>query len=113
MDILSNLFVKGDQALVPRLSWQAWSSNALKRSFDIVVALIGLIMLAPIFLLVAVSIRLNSPGPVFYRGPRLGCGGRVFGILKFRTMYECPESYQGPRITARRCASPANNGFGL
>ena len=45
--------------------------------------------------------RREGPGPVFYRGPRLGKNGRVFGILKFRTMYECPASYRGPRVTAQ------------
>jgi lipopolysaccharide/colanic/teichoic acid biosynthesis glycosyltransferase len=49
----------------------------------------------------AVRVRLDSPGPVFYRGPRMGKGGRLFKILKFRTMYERPESYAGPRVTAQ------------
>lgn len=76
-------------------------SDAFKRLFDIVVALIGLILLAPLFGVVAILIRLDTPGPVFYRGRRVGRGGKEFLILKFRTMYEQPESYQGPAITAR------------
>lgn len=70
-----------------------------KRAFDITVAIGGLIFLSPLFLLIALGIKRESPGPVFYRGLRLGRNGKPFGILKFRTMYECPESYQGPRIT--------------
>ena len=41
------------------------------------------------------------PGPVYYRGPRVGRGGREFLILKYRTMYERPESYSGPPLTAQ------------
>ncbi len=74
-------------------------SILLKRAFDLLVAALGLLLLSPVFLLIALLIKRESPGPVFYRGPRLGYKGRTFGILKFRTMYERPESYQGPRVT--------------
>lgn len=68
---------------------------------DILVAVLGLIFLAPIFGLIAILIRRDTPGPVFYRGPRIGRHGRQFGILKFRTMYEQPASHAGPRVTAQ------------
>jgi lipopolysaccharide/colanic/teichoic acid biosynthesis glycosyltransferase len=77
-----------------------WSHTA-KRVFDVLVAALGLLALAPFFLIIAIAIKRDSPGPVFYRGVRLGRGGRRFNILKFRTMYERPESYRGPRITAQ------------
>jgi lipopolysaccharide/colanic/teichoic acid biosynthesis glycosyltransferase len=70
-----------------------------RRTLDILAAAIGLILLAPLFGIIALSIKRDSPGPVFYRGPRLGRSGRPFGIIKFRTMYERPASYAGPRIT--------------
>lgn len=73
----------------------------LRRGLDILVALAGLIFLAPFFAWIALRIHQDSPGPVFYRGPRAGRGGRIFGILKFRTMYENPESYQGAKVTAQ------------
>jgi lipopolysaccharide/colanic/teichoic acid biosynthesis glycosyltransferase len=76
-------------------------SDLVKRSFDIVVSLIVLGLLAPFFGLIAYGIKRDSTGPVFYRGPRIGRGGKRFYILKFRTMYEAPESYQGPRVTAQ------------
>lgn len=79
----------------------SWWDGAVKRAFDILVSALGLIILSPIFLLIAFSIKRESPGPVFYRGPRAGRGGKTFGILKFRTMYERPESYQGPAVTAK------------
>jgi lipopolysaccharide/colanic/teichoic acid biosynthesis glycosyltransferase len=58
----------------------------IKRAFDVVVAGCGLIVLAPLLLLVAVAIRLDSPGPVLFRQSRIGCRFRPFLILKFRTM---------------------------
>jgi lipopolysaccharide/colanic/teichoic acid biosynthesis glycosyltransferase len=76
-------------------------SYCFKRAFDLVVSVLGLIVLAPFFFLpVAILLRREGPGPILYRGPRAGRGGKPFGILKFRTMRECPESYAGPSITA-------------
>lgn len=57
-----------------------------KRLFDILVSLAGLIVLSPLFALVALWIKLDSRGPVFFRQERVGRGGRPFTILKFRTM---------------------------
>lgn len=72
----------------------------LKRGLDIVFSLLALILLSPFFALLAIGIKRTSPGPVFYRGVRVGRNRKPFQILKFRTMYECPESYAGPRVTA-------------
>lgn len=58
----------------------------LKRLFDIVASAIGLVLLFPLLLLVAISITLDSPGPVLYAAPRVGKGGRPFRMYKFRTM---------------------------
>jgi lipopolysaccharide/colanic/teichoic acid biosynthesis glycosyltransferase len=75
--------------------------DLLKRLFDIFIAGASLLLLSPIFLYLILRIKRDSLGPVFYRGPRIGRNGRMFNILKFRTMYETPQSYQGPRITAQ------------
>jgi lipopolysaccharide/colanic/teichoic acid biosynthesis glycosyltransferase len=72
-----------------------------KRLFDFTASAIGLLFLFPIFAYIAWRIRRDSPGPVFYHGERLGKDGKTFRILKFRTMYEAPESHQGPRLTAQ------------
>lgn len=72
-----------------------------KRILDIVLSLTLLVFLIPIFFLIAILIKIDSPGPVFYRGPRCGLKGKDFKILKFRTMYERPESHNGLRVTAR------------
>jgi len=58
----------------------------MKRAFDIVLSSAILIVLSPLLLAVAVLVKLDSPGPVLFRQKRLGQGGRVFEILKFRTM---------------------------
>ncbi|MBL6982300.1 MAG: sugar transferase [Anaerolineales bacterium] len=79
----------------------AWVSQLAYRARDIALAFIGLLILAPFFALFALLIKRDSPGPVFYWGPRVGKNGKLFEILKFRTMYEQPESYQGPQITAK------------
>jgi lipopolysaccharide/colanic/teichoic acid biosynthesis glycosyltransferase len=72
-----------------------------KRIFDVVLSSAGLLFLSPVFVIVAAYIKQTSPGPVFYRGPRVGRRGKLFHILKFRTMSESKESYDGPRITAK------------
>ncbi len=63
-------------------------ARALKRAIDIVGASVLLLLLTPLFALVAVLIKLDSPGPVFYRQLRMGRGGQCFPLLKFRTMYQ-------------------------
>ena len=57
-----------------------------KRAFDIVVSLIMLIILSPVFLILAIAIKIDSPGPVFYRQERVTQYGRHFRIFKFRSM---------------------------
>jgi lipopolysaccharide/colanic/teichoic acid biosynthesis glycosyltransferase len=57
-----------------------------KRAIDIVGASVGLVLLFPLFLLLAILIRLESPGPVFFRQVRVGHRGRRFWFMKFRTM---------------------------
>lgn len=79
----------------------------LKRVFDIVCSALGLLVLSPMFIVIAAAIKLGSDGPVFFRQERLTLGGRPFIMLKFRTMYEGAEfSHTGlfnypddPRVT--------------
>ncbi|MGN1433961.1 MAG: sugar transferase [Ruminococcus sp.] len=58
----------------------------MKRLFDIVASGVGLILLSPIFLILSVMIVIDSPGGVFFRGPRVGKNGKTFRIFKFRSM---------------------------
>lgn len=75
--------------------------EAFKRAFDLVFAFLGLLALLPFFGVIAIFIKRDSAGPVFYWGPRIGRFGRQFNMLKFRTMYEAPKSYRGPRVTSQ------------
>jgi len=69
-----------------------------KRSFDVVSAVLGLLLLGVPMLLVALWIRLDSPGPVFFRQVRVGRHGKLFRIHKFRTMTLDAEQ-RGPQLT--------------
>lgn len=78
----------------------------LKRIFDIGVSLVGLVLLSPLLAVIALCVKRGSSGPVFYRGRRVGLGGRPFDMLKFRTMSEDAERRGGsstpvddPRVT--------------
>lgn len=66
-----------------------------KRSFDLIASAIGLIILSPLLVLIAIMVKLSSPGPVFYRGVRSGLHGMPFQIYKFRTMVQNAESLGG------------------
>lgn len=63
-----------------------------KRAFDLTFALCGGIVLLPVFLVIAIAIKLQSPGPVLYRSKRVGHKGRVFTCFKFRTMRKDADS---------------------
>ena len=71
----------------------------MKRTFDIVVSSVGLVLTSPVLLVAAIVVKLESDGPAFYKGDRVGRGGRPFRILKLRTMRWETES-QGPSVTA-------------
>lgn len=79
-----------------------------KRLFDLVLCLLLLPMLAPLLLAIALMVKLMSPGPVFYLGARVGLNGKLFLIIKFRTMIVDAESvgfgpstaHNDPRVTA-------------
>ena len=62
------------------------SQRAIKRALDVVGALAGLLLTAVVAPVLALLIRLDSPGPIFFRQERVGQGGRLFTMLKFRTM---------------------------
>lgn len=73
----------------------------IKRSFDILFASAVLILLSPLFLLIAMLVKLSSPGPVFYKPFRNGQGGSKFTCYKFRTMRQCDDEQAGDRSTVR------------
>jgi lipopolysaccharide/colanic/teichoic acid biosynthesis glycosyltransferase len=67
-------------------------TRIVKRIFDLVLSLVGLALAAPLMLLTAVAVRLDSPGPVLYRQDRVGENGRLFTLSKFRSMRADAES---------------------
>src|SRR5207253_3605347 len=66
----------------------------VKRTFDLVLSLVGLILLSPLLLAIAAAVKLSSRGPVIYRSVRPGIGGRPFACFKFRTMREHADQIQ-------------------
>ena len=71
----------------------------LKRILDISGALVGLVFLSPMFGVIALAVKLTSQGPVFFRQERVGQGGRLFRIYKFRSMAEGSDR-KGAQVTA-------------
>jgi sugar transferase (PEP-CTERM system associated) len=86
-----------------RPSWLIFSAGfkktqlllAAKRALDIVAALVGLIVMAPVMAIVAAAVRLTSRGPALYHQQRVGHGGRVFTVHKFRSMRQDAEAETG------------------
>lgn len=69
-----------------------------KRLFDLLLAAIGLLLLSPVLFAIALAVRLDTPGPALFRQQRVGRGGRLFRIHKFRTMVaDAPQ--RGPGLT--------------
>jgi len=73
-----------------------------KRLFDVTLAVVGVVVFWPLFVLIAFLIKMGGRGPVFFRQDRVGEGGRTFRIWKFRTM--AVESLPGPQLTIGRDA---------
>lgn len=92
----AKIFVERDHRYVQRHFF--WLVT--KRVFDIVVATLGLLIAAPLFAVIALAIKRDSPGPVFFRQMRVGRKRRPFAMWKFRKMpHDLRE--QGPMLTAR------------
>ncbi len=79
--------IDGSSSRVVSSGWYEWG----KPIFDRIVALLALIALSPVLLAIALAVRLDSPGPIIYRQKRVGQGGRVFTMYKFRTMVDGAE----------------------
>lgn len=91
---------------LPRPPWPLFWSRLGKRVLDVAGALAGLTILAPLFLAVAVAIWITSGRPIFYRQERVGQGGRIFRMWKFRSMRNDAEDTTGPiwaKLGDERC----------
>ena len=74
-------------------------SSILKRTFDILISSISLIILSPFILIISILIKLNSEGPVFYKQKRISKYGKEFDVYKFRTMVNNAERNTGPVLS--------------
>ncbi len=84
-------------------------ASRLKRAMDVLVAGLGLLFLAPVLILVALVVRLETPGPVLFRQRRTGRGGNVFYMYKFRSMYATED---GATIKQATAGDPRITRFG-
>jgi exopolysaccharide biosynthesis polyprenyl glycosylphosphotransferase len=95
---------------LPVVEYNTWdvsrSTLLLKRALDISVSLAALVALAPVFALIALAVRLESRGPVFFAQTRVGLHGRRFRMLKFRTMVENAESLLPDLVPLDRLEDP-------
>ena len=79
-------------------SLSAWNHSARKRGFDLILACPLLVVLSPLLVVIALLVKVSSVGPVFFRQQRVGKDGRLFRLIKFRTMIHQANS-SGPKIT--------------
>ncbi len=92
----STLMLFGSGILGMGVSFVRRTYHIVKRAFDIVASLLGIIFLSPLFLLAAVLIKCTSKGPILFTQTRVGKGGTLFDIYKFRTMRVDAEKETGP-----------------
>ena len=92
-NIFGALLIEVNQEAMP--FWQ----QALKRFIDIVLSLMALIFLLPVYLILAIAVKLSSKGPVFFTQERIGLNGKPFQIIKYRTMYVNAEEH-GPQLSS-------------
>lgn len=76
------------------------STANIKRTIDVIVSAIALVLLSPLLGVIAVAVKLDSEGPVFFRQTRLGLGGKPFSIIKFRSMINNAEPDGRARVTS-------------
>ena len=88
------------EATIPRVG------RLVKRGLDLLLALLGLLLALPLLLLIALAVRLESPGPVLFKQVRLGEAGRPFDIYKFRSMHEGAEDRQEQLLELSQASGP-------
>jgi lipopolysaccharide/colanic/teichoic acid biosynthesis glycosyltransferase len=85
---------------VPAAEPSAWSLSHAKRCLDFILALVAILLCWPLLLLTAIVVCFESPGPAIFRQKRVGRGGKLFTVYKFRTM-EVTTQHDGPSMTKR------------
>ena len=90
-----------------RISDPSRSTMAIKRALDLLVSSLSLLILAPLFAVIALAIRIDSPGPVFFRQERVGKNGEPFTMVKFRSMEDGAEARLDEVVDLSSLAEPA------
>jgi lipopolysaccharide/colanic/teichoic acid biosynthesis glycosyltransferase len=85
--------IEVDRRIMPQ--WQV----VVKRGMDLFVSIFALLLLSPVYAVIALLVRTSSPGPIFYVQERIGLHGKPFQIIKFRTMYIDAEQ-RGPQLSS-------------
>lgn len=104
LDLQDRTMLRGVELTAMRHPRGVRPSHVLKRAFDVTFAGVVVVVTIPVWLLVSIAIKIDSPGPVFFRQRRVGRLGREFNMLKFRTMHvgdeysNKPTSHSDPRI---------------
>lgn len=80
-----------DLITIPQRETSVSVYKYMKRGLDIILSLIGIILLSPIFLIIAIAIKIDSKGPVIFKHKRIGKNGKVIGLYKFRSMVDNAE----------------------
>ena len=95
------LFENIDKVQSLQFSSRKWNFGVpIKRLNDIFFSILGLILFSPVFVYIAFRIKHDSPGPIIFKGDRMGRFGKPFKIYKFRTMFEDEHSYNGAPVTS-------------
>ncbi|MDO5760247.1 MAG: sugar transferase, partial [Bacteroidota bacterium] len=82
---------------IPQEQMEPWEFS-MKRIFDILASLLAMIILSPVYITVAITVKLTSKGPIFYKQERIGKNGKPFNMYKFRSMYTDAEKH-GPQLS--------------
>lgn len=92
---------RGHVSLVVASGPLTWNQRVLKRAFDLIGGCAALVVFAPVMFVAAIAIKMESPGPIFFRQERIGLANRKFQIFKFRSMRSDLEDKQARTLTAR------------
>jgi len=90
---------QNNQPVIPVITAGRSAALQLKRAMDIVLSLIAIVVLAPVFVMAAIAIRMTSEGPIFFKQQRVGLNNEPFSVYKFRTMFVDRQDTTGVRQT--------------
>jgi len=90
---------QNNKPVIPIITTGRSTALQLKRAMDIILSLIAIVVLAPVFVMAAIAVKMTSDGPVFFRQQRVGLNNEPFSVYKFRTMFVDGQDTSGVRQT--------------